>query len=301
MAYITNHTYKKLCQTLDIKEEINLNLFLEHIYNNPKVFYFFNKVDLKYLFNTKNILQNEVNYKIEHFQFVPAKEDSKTYVFERSGKLKYHLDPNCSLLKKDYQNYTIPQELKELGDSTVEVYRNWFVENNFKERYENGELDKTAIIFRYNAKFPQLFNVPVLNENYELIKNIDNSGHINQGEQFDFQEFLKTLDKCIKLKEAKLQCEVHRKLAKFDYLVNRSDAEIKEKMTQLFSSEFTGNYGIEKIRTFLKEYRVIKFEVMQNLINYFKWSYKSNNHEFDNATLEDFGLKCCGSCQRNNK
>jgi hypothetical protein len=87
MAYITNHNFKKLCQTLDIKEEINMNLFLEHIYNNPKVFYFFNKVDLKYLFNTKNILQNEVNYKINHLQIVPSKKDSKTFVFERAGNL----------------------------------------------------------------------------------------------------------------------------------------------------------------------------------------------------------------------
>lgn len=297
MAYITNHTYKKLCQTLDIKEEINLNLFLEHIYDNPKVFYFFNKVDLKYLFNTKKILQNEVNYRIEHFQFVPAKEDSKTFVFERAEKLKYHLDANCSLLKKDYQNYTIPQELKQLGNKAVESYRNWFIENSFKERFENGELDKTAIIFRYNAKFPQLFNVPILNEKYELIKNIDNSGNIFIEQEFDFQEFLKALEKCIKLKEGLLQCEVHRKLAKFDYLVNRSDAEIKEKMTQIFSSEFTNNYGVEKIRKLLAEYRVIKFEVMQNLLNYFNWSYKSNSREFDNTTLNDFGLKCCSACK----
>jgi hypothetical protein len=143
--------------------------------------------------------------------------------------------------------------------------------------------------------------VPVLNEKYELIKNIDNSGNILIEQQFDFQEFLKTLEKCIKLKESLLQCEVNRKLAKFDYLINRSDAEIKEKMTQIFSSEFTNNYGIEKIRKLLTEYRVIKFEVMQNLINYFNWSYKSNNEEFDNTTLDDFGLKCCGSCKTNHK
>jgi hypothetical protein len=72
-------------------------------------------------------------------------------------------------------------------------------------------------------------------------------------------------------------------------------------MTQIFSSEFTKNYGVDNVRSFLKEYRVIKFEVIQNLINYFKWSYKSDNREFDNATLEDFGLKCCSSCQRDNK
>jgi hypothetical protein len=43
MAYITNYTRKKLCRTLGIKKEINLNLFLEHIYNNPQAFYFSTK------------------------------------------------------------------------------------------------------------------------------------------------------------------------------------------------------------------------------------------------------------------
>ena len=298
MAYLTNYTYKKLCFNLDIKQEINLNTFLEYIYNDPKVYYFFNKLDLKYLFNVKNILENEVDYRINHFRYVPPKEDTNSFVFEKKEKLKYHLDSSCKFLQKDFKNYTVPAELKEKGTEAVEMYRNWFIENNFKERFENGEIDKKTILFRYNSKFPRLLDVPVLNENYELIKTIDNSGSICEDEIFDFQDFTKTIDECVKLKDSMVQCKVHRTLSKFDYLVNRSDTEINEKMTILFSPEFTQNYGLENIRKFLKDFRVLKYKVMQNLINYFKWSYQSQNHNFDTKTLEDFGLACCGHCKR---
>jgi hypothetical protein len=301
MAYLTNYTYKKLCFNLDIKEEINLNTFLQHIYNDPKVYYFFNKLDLKYLFNMKNILENEVDYKINHFKYVPLREDSKSFVFEKTEKLKYHLNSDCKMLKKDYQNYTVPVDIKDLGYETVEIYRNWFKENNFKERFEKGEIDKEAILFRYNSKFPGLLNVPVLNENYELIKTLDNTGDICEDEKFDYQEFLMTIDECIKHRENTIQCDVLRTLSKFDYLVNKSDTEIDEKMTMLFSPEFTKNYGVDNIRKFLKEFRVIKFKVMQNLINYFKWTYDTKSHDFDTITLEHFGLKCCGHCKSNNQ
>jgi hypothetical protein len=56
---------------------------------------------------------------------------------------------NCLLLKKkEIVNHTqIGHKNKELGDSTAEAYRNWFIENNFKERF-GGELDKSPNHFQ---------------------------------------------------------------------------------------------------------------------------------------------------------
>ncbi|TRX01348.1 hypothetical protein [Flavobacterium gawalongense] len=297
MAFVTNYTYKKLCSTLNIKDEITMDLFLQHIYNNPKVFYFFNKLEIRYLFNVKNILQNENEYGVKHFQKIPAKQDTYSYVFENLGKLSFHLYSDCELLKKDFINFNIPQEIKELGSDSVSAYREWFKENNFKTRFENGEIDQTAIIFRYNSYFPNRFGISKLNENYELIRLFDNSGTIESEESFDINNFNESISHLIKTRENMLQCEVHRKLANLDFLSNKNESVIRKSINEHFSENFMTNFGYENLLLFWKKYRALKFELMQLLLQYFKWTYKYENKDFDKASLEDFGLKCCSKCK----
>ena len=45
MAFVTNYTFSKLCKTLDIKKEIDLQTFKDHIYNDANLFYIFNKLE----------------------------------------------------------------------------------------------------------------------------------------------------------------------------------------------------------------------------------------------------------------
>jgi hypothetical protein len=100
--------------------------------------------------------------------------------------------------------------------------------------------------------FPLKYNIPKLNENYELIKVLENSGNIFHEEKYSYTDFLNSIEHCIKLRDSKLQCKTLRILAKHDYLVNKANIEITNKMNELFSVEFTMNYGIENIKTFLK-------------------------------------------------
>ena len=47
------------------------------------------------------------------------KKDSKEFVFDKEGKTKYHLTGDCEFIKKDYLDFNIPDEIRELGDDAV--------------------------------------------------------------------------------------------------------------------------------------------------------------------------------------
>ena len=50
MAYLTKYNLSKLCQKLEVKEEISMELFIEHIYNDKEIYYILNKREIEYLF-----------------------------------------------------------------------------------------------------------------------------------------------------------------------------------------------------------------------------------------------------------
>ncbi len=143
MAHLTNYTFGKLCRTLDIKKEINLELFLEYVYNDRRIFFILNKLQIKYLFNFRNLIEDESKYFVEYYQVVEEREDTQTYVYERAGRLKYHLDGSCSRIKSDFRDFIIPNEIQQLGNVAIVEYREWFKQNAFKERFEK----ESAILY----------------------------------------------------------------------------------------------------------------------------------------------------------
>ncbi len=297
-VYISKYSFEKLCKKLDVKEEINKDFFFKHIYENHKISKFFNKLDLKYLFNVKNMLNGEISF----YEMTAKSNDSNSYVFEQSGRtLKYHLNSDCVYLKNDYQNYTVPSEIGNLGIEAVKKYRDWFIDNKFKEQIEKGEIDKSLILYKYNTEFRKQLGVPALNENYELIKIIEHSGSITINSEFTHEFFLDTLEECVIKTELILQCKPYwyKKLLKHDYLIERDDLYIREKMKSLFYEE-SSLLEIIKIKEFLIEYRKIKEIVIKNLIDYFMWTFKKGIIDFDKITFENFGLECCKFCETEN-
>lgn len=297
-VYISKYSFEKLCKKLDVKEEINKDFFFKHIYENHKISKFFNKLDLKYLFNVKNMLNGEICF----YEMTAKSNDSNSYVFEQSGRtLKYHLNSECIYLKNDYQNYTVPPEISNRGIEAVKKYRDWFIDNKFKEQIEKGEIDKSLILYKYNTEFRKQLGVPALNENYELIKIIEHSGSISINSQFTLEFFLNTLEECVIKTELILQHKPYwyKKLLKHDYLIERDDLYIREKMKSVFHKEYS-LLEIIKIKEFLIEYRKIKEIVIKNLIDYFMWTFKKGIIDFDKITFENFGVECCRFCETEN-
>jgi|688.fasta_scaffold496777_1 hypothetical protein len=300
MAHLTNYTFGKLCRKLSVNQEINLELFIKDVFNDPKIFSVFNKFEIRYLFVYKQILEDLDKFQKTYYQEVPDREDTLRMVFEKGGKLKYHLDNQCSLINNNFIDFNIPPEITAIGDNVVQEYRDWFKAKGYADEYFNNQLDITKVVFDYNMKFPPKYDVPVLNENYKLITEIPNSKD-EKVELFDYNSFLLNLDHLQKKHENIFSCKTTRILSKFDYLIDKKDDEIREKISELFSDVFIENYGMDKLKNLFRQAKSIKYEIMDNLLTYFKWTYKLKEKDFDYITLEKFGLVCCGGCKKNQK
>ena len=299
MAYLTNYTFSKLSRKLEVKQEIDLELFLNKVYNDPKIFRLFNKFEIRYLFVYKQLLESLETFQKTYYLFVPEREDTKKLVFEKGGKLKYHLNKECRLINNNFIDFTIPIEITEKGDIIVQEYRDWFKSKGYAEDYFLKKLDLSKVVFDYNMIFPPRYGVSPLNENYKLIMDIANSNDIKVEENFDFDLFLSNIDHLEKKHENIFSCKTSRILSKFDYLLNKSDYEIKQKISELFCDEFIDNFGMNKLKNLLNEAKNIKYEIMVNLLNFFKWTYKLSEKDFEPFILEKFGLVCCEGCKKN--
>lgn len=301
MAYLTNYTYSRLCKKLDPNLELDLDKFLEFVYNDKFIFFIFNRIEIKYLFNYKNILENEDKFYAEYYQKISERKDTHNYVFETGGKLNYHLFSDCSFIHKDFVDFHIPPEIKDLGEDVVEKYRYWFKEKRYAELFFQNKLEQRKVVLDYNSKFPKENGVKPLNEGYELIQKLANSSSKEKKSEFDIEKFKDKLEHLKNKFNNEFPCKVTRILSKFDFLLKRGDEEIHEKMTEIFSSQFVSNYGMDKLKQKLSVSRQLKIELIRALIEYFRWSFTFDNKDFNNITLEIFGLKCCGSCKKRDK
>lgn len=298
MAYLTKYNLSKLCQKLEVKEEISLDLFIHHIYNDKEIYYILNKREIEYLFIYKMVLENENKFVVEYYNEVPEREDTKSFVFNKGGKTKYHLNQNCTLLKKDYLDFNIPEDIKSKGDNAIDEYREWFRLNNFGEKFKNKEISKDEIIRAFNFKYPKMYDIKPIEDNSNLlVVEIPNSTNLYLKENFDLEKFK------IELTEIKLawqntfQCKVSRTFSKFKYLLAKSDEEITTKMGEIFSQDFVKNYGIENLKDKFQISKNLTYKLIDLLLDYIKWTYKADNKSFDALTLEKFGLECCHICK----
>ena len=55
---------------------------------------------------------------------------------------------------------------------------------------------------------------------------------------------------------------------------------------------------MDRLKNLFKQAKNIKYEIMVNMLDYFKWTYNLKEKDFGNITLEKFGLVCCGSCKK---
>lgn len=299
MAYLTASNYKKLCRTIKVNVEISLEFFIENLYNDPNVYYILTKREIEALFAYKMMLLDENFFLLEYYIEVPVREDTRTFVLERGGSTKYHLYIDCNLLKRDYLDAKIPEEIRELGKEAIDEYRGWFVANDFLEKYKSGIIDKDVIIARFNLKYPNKYGInPISSGSNLLIVEKPNTGISNVDRSFDVEEFQRRIQELKNRWNNAFTCPVHRTLAKQRYLFNREEEMIRERMKTVFSENFVGNFGMKNIEDKIRISKEISREILRLLEEYIKWTLGLDveNKNFDLLILEQFGLSCCRLC-----
>lgn len=302
MAFLTKSNLSQLCQKLNINVEVSLKMFLDHIYNDTEIYSMLNKREIEYLFKYKMLLDDEEKFVVEYYQEVPEKEDTKDYVFNKGGKMKYHLSPECKLISKDYLDFNIPEEIKIIGDIAINEYRDWFNQNNFGDKFRNKAIDKNAIIFAFNSKYPAKYKIKPIEDNSNLLViEQPNSKHENVNHEYNVEATQLRLEKLKNEWNTNFSCRVTRVIAKFKHLLNKTDQEINDKISELFSEVFIKNYGMQNLKNKFTLSKKIITEIIALLLEHIKWTYNQKEKDFKNSTLGNFGLECCLNCVKEYK
>ena len=304
MAFVTEFTFGKLASSFELNHGIDYitkEFFVKNIYSDGRLFGFFNQYNLKRLYNYKFILEN--HEELDAYDFVERLPDTKRYVFDRGGQLKYHLFDNCETLNSVYKDYIIPVEVQD--NDLVEKYRAWFEVNQFKEKDESGEQIQELVIQKYNNQFASENGLPKLNLSYKLIQTKSNTGNKKVDYSFNLDKFHAKINSLIEYKFDLCCSRTLIYLAYYDYYHNKTHPEIKEKIMELsqkypetIGNNFINNYGINNLINFWRIHHKLKTEVFQLLASFFRWTYKLDEINFNEYTLNNFGLRSCLICKR---
>ena len=135
-----------------------------------------------------------------------------------------------------------------------------------------------------------------LNENFKLVQIISNKGPKKVKHNFNIDNFVSLLEQQIKYYYQVFSCDTLRVLSKFRSL--KTDDEIKEVFSNVFSPQFVENYGLERIREKFDFANSIIGEIFKLLKEYIRWDLGEIEYKIKYSSLEDYGLKCCAICEK---
>jgi len=295
MAYITNAVYNKL---INSKGTENVKVPPD-LYN-----------EIIYYFGVSEILfQYEFSMLGEHIKmflstitendsvpYLPPKEDMFFYVFEKKGAYKYHLFENCIYLNNDFNNFIIPEEIRYKGTEFVNLYREWFMDNEFDIVNDDDKEIVSKITFKYNNSFAVLHKLPKLNENYKLIVRLKNSIYQTSKKYYSLAKVQSNINKFITDYKKQFGNRTISNLVEISCYEKASKEIIERKVSELTSDVFIQNYGYDKLMNDFREANRIKYLIMNELKLYINFRYGFKSNDFSKEVLESYGLVCCKSC-----
>ena len=321
MAFLTESSFRQLVAMSEIKEleKIDSQFFTANIFNNGRLFHFFNQFDLKKLFREKAILADNMHY-LPTYKEVPERKDDLTYVLELKGKVKYHYKSDCLAMKRGFKNFFMPEPVVRLQESDkskhkliVDDIRNWFKVNNYTpDRHEKGEINDRILTNSFNEIFPNKYGIdPIFistsnNDKAQfqwlITKTTDN---VALNDSFDHTSFLASIEDLIAKRDRLCNGKTLQNLSKYDYLLSKEDSYISTLLLERIrlgtlrdvSESFIENYTMQKLRKFWTDHRDLKNNAYKEISNYFKWTYNLKDKEFDIIYLEDFNLEGCSLCK----
>lgn len=305
MAFVTRHTFSKLCSDLNVKFELKKDEFLKTVFSEEHFYYVFNSTERRFLFIYSSILEDEELFKIKYFNNIPEREDHYQYVHESAGKSKYHLFDDCPMLFRDFEDFLVPQEIRKMqnidGISIIKEFRQWFDYNDFTERYHMNEINSKQIVIEYNQKFPKEYGVGELNEDFDFHVRVPNSGYTVVDKEFNLEDFKFEIEDFKLRFDTEFSSHDWRLFSKFsNFSRGMSKYEIISAIDNKFPEaklidRFSDDYLINKVML-AKE---LKYNMISLILKYLRWHKNFDKKEFNAKSLDEFGLRCCAFCERN--
>ena len=323
MAFLTNYSYRQLIERIKIEnlERIDQQFFKTNIYDNDYLYYLFNQLDLKKLFAEKIVLSGDKAYVLTHKE-VPERKDNRTYVLEIKGKVKDHKDNQCEALNRGFKNFYMPEPVVKLSqedpkkhEKIVKEIREWFEKNNYTVyRYEAGKINDKILTTDFNKTFPEKYNIePIFisqsdNNQFQWYIEKKSTGNVGIEKLFDHSNFIIEIAELLKKRDFICNSRTMQNLSNYDFLVNRENLDISSYISERIekgylknvSEVFIENYGFKGLKEFWNKHLELKREAFNLLSEYFKWTYNFKKKAFDEIFLEDFNLKACNLCNKNN-
>ena len=268
MAYITIANAQRIIYTSDVKDL----KFKGRLYKIP--IYFFSHYEENSLLAIQELLKDPETYFTEIYKpYKPV--DTYTMIYE-GRKPAYHDKIDCMRLNSDYENFKIPEAIKERGKQVIEEFRIWF-------RGVEHLIDKPDVLaMRMEAKWGIKVNPQAIV--------FENSG-VTEIENISIGDIEQKIDQKIKdagrfyYKSDKNKLLLG-KFSKYTFLAYKNEP-IRENNTE---------YSDIEIKTFLKEYdKTFKKPLKKMLIEYYRLKHNPDI-QMEGYLLEGLGFKTCGHC-----
>jgi len=273
-VYITNANFRKIIYNSNTND---LDLQGE-VYERSRL-YIFNKIEKNDLLLTKEFFEN--SEKFFNDIYIPIKNLSDTYewVYEyENQKPSYHNNKNCKKLNSYFENFKIPNGIKDQGKEKIHQYRKWFMDNKYL-------LDVDPEIFK--KRLYERFNIIMHNIKSLLIKN---SGEKFQ-KNYKVEDLEKIIDDIIRKSwryffDNERNKKILKKYCTKTYLVNTKN-QIKENNT---------GYSEEEIREVLQKYaQEFKDPLKEWLKEYYRVKFNPDI-KVQGRLLENIGFRPCSEC-----
>lgn len=272
MAYITEFNLKRIIKNSDLS---NQNFSCE-IYDKAKI-YFFSKYEEKILQAIQELLKDP-EYYIKNCYAPIERRDTLQYVYEEAAPA-YHMDLSCERLNSDFENYTIPAEIKERGEISVKEFRAWF---KFQKHLLSEKPDVFA--FRLKAKWHIETNPKNIQKDNSGVVSIDN--YNIKDLEAEIYNLIKNAGKFYY--KSKKNKEILSRYSKCTFLAYQANFKIDPDIA----------YSTAEVIDLLKEYdKEYKRTLKEKLIEYYRLKYNPDI-EMDGFLLNRLGFKLCSCCKK---
>lgn len=268
-AYITNANAKKLVYNLDMNSiDIDKEIFKIN-------FKWFNQYEIKSLLAFRLLFEDPKLFFEKYEKRIPV--DTKQYIYEGKSP-SYHYYDECPRLLSQFNNYKIPEEIKDQGDDKIAEFRFWFIEN-----IDSLETTPDYFYERLRMRFKLIQSPEVVNYKNSGVENFDN---------LNLDELENRIITLIEhANEFYLSSEKNRII--LDHFGKSSFIYKEKKNPNSNNSGYSNKEIWDVLRKFDTEY---KSPIMHLLREYYRVKYNPDI-KFEGILLERLGYKLCAQCE----